>query len=80
MGVDDGNIQATDGCRNDMHNGKLSNINIPTCSGCGSTHEHNISLLQCIVLFKGADRIHSAFRLFFKNQFVTLGLGSDGCR
>ena len=52
MGVDDGNIQVTDGCRNDMHNGKLSNINIPTCSGCGSTLEHNISLLRCIMLFK----------------------------
>ena len=49
MGVDDGNIQVTDGCRND--DGKMSNINIPTCSGCGSTLEHNISLLRCIMLF-----------------------------
>ena len=64
MGVDDGNIQVTDGCRNDMHNGKLSNINIPTCSGYGSTHEHNISLLRCIMLFKGADRIHKLVRTF----------------
>ena len=71
MGVDDGNIQVTDGCRNYMHNGKLSNINIPTCSGCGSTHEHNISLLRCIMLFKGADRIHStSFCCMFLELFL----------
>ena len=50
MGVDDGNIQVTDGCRN--YNGKMSNINIPTCSGCRSTLKHDISLFRCIMLFK----------------------------